>query len=70
MSKSSDWAAALCFSLCICGGLTAGVILVLRGHPWFALLAFLIGGSIRIKSDSRSEEVNDESTHNKRRRKD
>jgi hypothetical protein len=39
----------LAFALIFVASLAAGTTLVMLGHPWFALLVFLIGGSISIR---------------------
>lgn len=44
--------ALLTFGVCFLGGIAAGVVLVLHGHPWFALLTLLITCSLSLKTGS------------------
>lgn len=40
---------AIIVSVCVLGG----VALVIAGHPWFALLVFLIAGSVSYSEESK-----------------
>ena len=46
------WAPYLAAVIIVCSGIAAGVYLVMNDHPWFALLVFLLGGSVSAKADS------------------
>jgi hypothetical protein len=46
----------LVFALMFLGGIAAGTYLVVSGHPWFALLVFVITGSLSLRhSDGKNE---------------
>ena len=38
------------YAVMFVSGIGAGVYLVMNGHPWFALLVFLMTGCLRVKT--------------------
>jgi hypothetical protein len=42
----------LAYVIIVLSSLAAGVYLAITDHPWFALLAFIIAGSARVKTKS------------------
>jgi hypothetical protein len=54
---STNWPDVAALIVCgatFCGALGLGGWLVVEGHPWFALLVFIIAGSMRMVTGDKS----------------